>query len=140
MLGSLLWAMVDFWPSGTGSYDVSPEMFAAPLVNLIFGVGIAAAGILLVSRLLPGSIFERLLVLGAAAGGDSHALREERDAQLPQPGSEGIAVTPLYPSGHVEIAGQRYDARSAIGMLERGAKIRVLERVDFGLLVEEVPS
>jgi membrane-bound serine protease (ClpP class) len=138
MFGSLLWAMVDFWPSETGPINLSPEMFAEPLFNLIFGVGIAVAGALLVSRLLPSSVFERLLVLGAAAGGDSGALREERDAHLPAAGREGIAVTPLYPSGHIEVDGQRYDARCAIGMVERGAKVRVLQSGDFGLLVEEV--
>jgi membrane-bound serine protease (ClpP class) len=138
MFGSLLWAMVDFWPSETGPINLSPEMFAEPLFNLIFGVGIAVAGALLVSRLLPGSVFERLLVLGAAAGGDSGALRKERDAHLPAVGSEGVAVTPLYPSGDIEVDGQRYDARCAIGMIERGAKVRVLQSGDFGLLVEEM--
>lgn len=140
MFGSLLWAMVDFWPAGSGGLDLTPEMFAEPLVNLVFGIGIAFAGALLVSRLLPGSWLERQLVLDSAAGGDSHALREERDAQLPQPGCEGIAVTPLYPGGHIEIDGQRYDARSAIGMIERGARVRVVKSSDFELLVEEVGS
>ncbi|HKK18920.1 MAG TPA: NfeD family protein, partial [Opitutales bacterium] len=62
----------------------------------------------------------------------------ERDASLPQPGSEGRAVSDLFPSGRVEIDGRRYEARSALGPIEHGSLIRVKARSDFGLVVEEV--
>ena len=142
MFGSLLWTMVDYWPSGEGGEGVvlSPEMFAEPLVHLIFGVSIAFAGALIVSRLLPGSWVERKLVLETAAGGDSRTIRAARESTLPKSGTEGVALTPLHPGGRVEIAGQRYEAHCSVGMIERGAAIRVVSSSDFELIVEAVSA
>ena len=113
-------------------------MLAEPLVDLVFGLSIAVFGAMLLSRLFPGSWMERRLVLAEAAGGDSQALRAERESRLPQPGSTGTAITDLFPSGHVEIADRRYDARSALGSIDKGTPIRVQKASDFGLIVEEV--
>jgi membrane-bound serine protease (ClpP class) len=139
MFGSLLWAMVDFWPSGAEGIEWSPEMFAQPLVNLILGMAIASLGVVLVSRWLPGSWFERQLVLADAVGG-GQTIRAERESHLPPPGSEGVALTPLHPAGRVEIGGARYDARCAVSVIDRGAKVRVVRSTDFEMVVEEVES
>ena len=87
-----------------------------------------------------GSWLERKLVLEDAAGGRSEVIRKERTASLPKPGSVGVAVSDLFPSGRVEIDGQRYNARSALGPIEHGASIRVEAHSDFSLIVEEVES
>ena len=134
ILGSLIWAMVDIWPGEPIS--ISPELLAEPLVNLVFGLAIAAGGAMLLSRFFPGSWMERRLVLAEAAGGDSRTLRAEREARFPPPGSTGLAITDLFPSGRVEIDGQRYEARSALGPIEHGTRIRVQKTADFGLVVE----
>ncbi|WPJ94257.1 NfeD family protein [Coraliomargarita algicola] len=126
--------MVDVWPNEP--FSLSPERLAEPLVDLIFGLSIAVAGALLLSRFFPGSWMERKLVLSTAAGGDSQTLRAERASQLPQPGAQGIAVTDLFPSGRVEIDGQRYDARSALGSIDRGAQVQVVQTSAFSLIVE----
>ena len=139
MFGSLLWTMVDFWPSQVEGINWSPEMFAQPLVNLILGMAVASLGVLLVSRWLPGSWFERQLVLANAVGG-GQAVRVERESHLPSPGSEGVALTPLHPAGRIEIDGMRYDARCAVSLIERGAKVRVVRSTDFEMVVEEVES
>ena len=136
IFGSLLWAMVDVWPGEPIQF--SPEVLAEPVVNLVFGLSIAVVGVLLFGRFFKGSVFERLLVLDKAAGGDSQAIRRERESSLPKPGSVGTAVTDLFPSGRVEIGGQRYEARSALGSIEHGSRIRVKRSSDFGLVVEEV--
>jgi membrane-bound serine protease (ClpP class) len=142
MFASLLWTMVDYWPSREGGEGVplTPEMFAEPLVQLIFGISIAFAGALVVSRLLPGSWIESKLVLQTAAGGDSHTIRETRESTLPKAGREGVALTPLHPGGRVEINGQRYEAHCSVGMIERGATIRVVSSSDFELIVEAVET
>jgi len=142
MVSSLLWTMVDYWPSGSGGEGVvlSPEMFTEPLVHLIVGISIALFGTLIVSRLIKGSSIERKLVLETAAGGDGQAIREAREVTLPKTGSKGIALTPLHPGGRVEIEGQRYEAHCAVGMVERGASIRVVSRSDFELIVEAVAT
>jgi membrane-bound serine protease (ClpP class) len=133
IFGSLLWAMVDVWPSEPIS--VSPDLLVEPLVNLVFGMSIAVFGALLLSRFFPGSWMERKLVLASAAGGSSESLRAQRAAHLPQPGAQGVAVTDLFPSGHVEIDGHRYDARSALGSIDRGSRIEVQRLADFSLIV-----
>ena len=140
MFGSLLWTMVDYWPSGEDGEGVvlTPEMFAEPLVQMIFGISIAFAGALIVSRLLSDSWIERALVLETAAGGDSQAIRETRESALPKPGTEGVALTPLHPGGRVEIDGQRYEAHCSVGLIERGVAIRVVSSSDFELIVEAV--
>ncbi|NBB79317.1 MAG: hypothetical protein GVY36_07725 [Verrucomicrobia bacterium] len=135
ILGSLLWAMVDIWPGEP--ITISPELVAEPLVNLVFGMSIAAVGAIIASRMFPTSWMGRRLVLADAAGGDGQALRAERDARWPSAGSTGTAVTDLFPSGRVEIEGQRYDARAALGTIEHGSRIRVKRAADFGLVVEE---
>ena len=146
VLGSLLWTMIDYWPAGgesedgSGSFNISPEMLTEPLMEFTLGIAITFVGALLVARFLRGSWIERQLVLEGAAGGDSKSIREARAATLPGPGSQGIALTPLHPGGRVEIAGQRYEARCAIGSIQRGEKIRVVSSSDFDLIVEKVTS
>lgn len=138
IFGSLLWAMVDFWP-GEG-IRLEPALWAEPLVDLIFGVSLAVLGALVFSRFFPGSWMERKLVLEGVAGGSAGAIRSERESQLPPLGAVGTAVTDLFPSGRIEIEGQRYEARSALGPIEHGARVRIVKRSDFGLVVEEVPA
>lgn len=142
MLGSLLWTMVDYWPSSEGADAVplSLEMFIEPFVHLTFGLAIAIAGAWIVSRLLPGSWIQRQMVLETAAGGDSQTIRRQRESALPKPGSKGRALTPLHPGGRVEIDGQRYEAHCTVGMIARGTAIRVVSTTDFELIVEESSS
>ncbi len=142
MLGSLLWTMVDYWPSGEDGEGIglTPEMFAEPLVQLIYGISITLGGIILVGRFFKGSWFERKLVLETAAGGDSQTIREARESKLPKVGSQGVALTPLHPGGRVEIKGQRFEAHCSVGLIERGAKVRVVSSSDFELIVEEASA
>ena len=53
-------------------------------------------------------------------------------------GSEGRCVSELFPSGEVEVNGKRYDAKSNLGKIHKGEKIRVLKSADFELIVEKV--
>jgi membrane-bound ClpP family serine protease len=80
------------------------------------------------------------LVLETAAGGDSQTIRVARESTLPKSGTAGVALTPLHPGGRVEIAGQRYEAHCSVGMIERGAAIRVVSSSDFELIVEAVSA
>lgn len=136
--GSLLWAMIDFWPGEP--IKISPELVAEPMVNLVFGMSLAVLGALFLGRLIKGSWFERQLVLEDAAGGRGVELRGARKSSMPQPGAEGVAVTDLFPSGRVEIDGQRYEARSGLSPIEHGRAVRVVAHNNFTLTVEEVES
>ena len=139
MLGSLLWAMVDFWPKGTG--ELTFESFADPFVTLVFGLSIAVFGAILLSRVMKGSSIERSVVLTGSVGStSSEDERVGRENDLPRVGLTGTAVTKLFPSGRVELSGKRYDARCAVGMVDKGVKVRVVGYEDFDVIVEEVDS
>jgi membrane-bound serine protease (ClpP class) len=100
-------------------------------------------------RFFPGSWVERSFVLASRVGGHSGSGGSGGDGappaataapRFPPVGSEGTAVTDLYPSGRVEIDGRRYEARSALGPIEHGSRIRVQRTADFGVVVEEIPT
>ena len=136
ILGSLVWAMVDIWPSEP--FSVSPDLLAKPMMNLVFGLAIAATGAFVSSRFFPGSWLERSLVLSQTAGGDGQSLRDQRKTSFPKVGVTGVAVTDLFPGGQVEICGQRYDALASLGTIDRGNAIRVQKVADFSLIVEPI--
>lgn len=133
ILGSLLFAMVDVWPDE--GFSFSGELLLEPMVNLVFGLSIAIAGMLVVSRFFPGSWMERSLVLAEAVGSSSES-DHTNAATLPEVGTEGIAVTDLFPTGRIEIDGQRYEARAALGTIEHGEAVRVIDQRDGRLIVE----
>ncbi len=54
-------------------------------------------------------------------------------------GKEAVALTPLKPTGQVEIEGKRYEARSLDGQAEKGARLRVVGAENFSLTVTKLP-
>ena len=138
ILGSLLWAMVDIWPSEP--ITLSTSLLAVPMMNLVSGMTIAAVGALVLSRFFPGSWLERSFVLSETVGRDRQSQRDQREKFLPLVGSQGHAVTDLFPSGQVEITGQRYSALASLGAIDRGTKIRVQKVTNFSLVVEPILS
>lgn len=132
ILGSLLWAMVDIWPNQP--VEFTGEVFMLPAINLGLALAITAASAALLVRYLPKSWFWDQLVLSAAVNAKSteqpvvpkHALV----------GSEGVAVTGMFPSGEVEVNGRRYQARLDLGSIAPGTPVMVTGQSDFGLLVE----
>ena len=52
----------------------------------------------------------------------------------------GTTVSKLFPSGRIELEGKRYEARCTVGMIDRGAKVRVVGYEDFDVIVEEVKA
>ena len=95
------------------------------------------------ARLLKGSAVENALVLSSAVGDSIEPKgvdsgEEDVGGEFPATGTSGIALTPLHPAGLVEIEGCRYEARCEVGIIDRGASVRVVGREDFNLLVEEV--
>ena len=49
-------------------------------------------------------------------------------------------MSDLFPSGRVEIDGRRYEARSALGPIEHGSRIRVVAQNNFTLTVEGIDA
>lgn len=140
MLGSLVWAMADLWPNEPLSVAFSGDVFVAPLVNLGLGLLIAIGLALALARFIPkGWFFTRLAVAGPAGGPAQLAGIAPEDGASADAlvGRIGIAATGLYPSGQVDIAGRRYEARLEVGSAPAGARVVVRRRTDFGLLVDQ---
>jgi membrane-bound serine protease (ClpP class) len=137
MLGSLVWSMADLWPNEPVSVAWSADAFAGPLGNVALGLLIAVALALAFARFLPrGWVWDRLVVQSAIGGAAQLAGGAEEIAVSELVGREGVAATDLRPSGQVEIAGRRYEARSGLGPIDRGAAVTVRSASDFGLVVE----
>ena len=153
MLSSLLWAMVDYWPSPQElpNFHFSIELFIDPLIRLGLGLAVALGGSLLVLRLLPKSrVGSRLILKGTVELPNSVELGSGNtppsgmtslaSKALPTKGSKGVTITDLHPSGEVEIAGCRYQASVTLGTLPRGTPIIVTGQGQFHLLVEEAEA
>lgn len=136
MLGSLLWAMADFWPNQPISVAWSTDLLVVPLQNMLIALVVSGGLLAIIARYLPhGWIWQRLAVGGAVSGaGVAAAVLEEQESLV---GREGVAATSLFPSGQVEIDGRRHEARLEVGSVEAGTPIRVVRRTSFGLVVEE---
>ncbi|MGC4072129.1 MAG: NfeD family protein [Nibricoccus sp.] len=141
ILGSLVWAMADVWPNEPVSVAWSGDVFVWPAVNLLMGMVIAAVLALLLARFIPtGWFFSRLAVAEPITGSAQLAgISPERGAKVSELlGARGVAVTALFPSGQIEVAGRRYEARVAVGSVAAGAAVVVTQVTDFGLVVEVV--
>ncbi|HVS54367.1 MAG TPA: NfeD family protein [Opitutaceae bacterium] len=143
MAASLLWSMADLWPNEPLTVAWSAHAFVPPMVNLGLGLVIALALFAALLRFLPsGWVWDRLVVQ-TTSGGIAQVAGAAADAaaELAQlVGQRGIAATALHPSGQVEIAGRRYEAQVAIGVLDRGAPVIVTGASDFALTVERADA
>lgn len=141
MLGSLVWAMADLWPGEP--LTLSGDIFMVPLMNVAVALVIAVILFALILRFLPNGGLWGKMVLDAVVGGEPGARVLGSDAVVLAGGSAsslvgetGVAVTPLYPSGQVEIAGRRYEAKLSVGYADSGSRIHVIGVGEFGLTVE----
>jgi membrane-bound serine protease (ClpP class) len=142
MLGSLVWSMVDVWPDQPLDVNFGGDALLGPLVNLLAGLAVALVGGAALWRFLPrGWFFQRIAVAGGAgAPAQLAGVAPEAGGDTGLVGRTGVAATALMPSGHVDIDGRRYEARSELGPIEAGARVRVVARKDFNLIVEEDAS
>lgn len=139
MFGSLVWSMTDLWPAQP--IPISGDVFFRPLLNGIIGVVLAIVMFIALLRFLPQGGLWGHMILNASVGGEPgppRALVGGGDTPVSQGlvGETGIAVTALFPSGQVEIAGRRYEARLTVGFAEKGVPVIVTALSEFGLTVE----
>lgn len=139
MFVALLWSMADLWPNEPISLAWSTDVLTQPIITLALGVAVAVALGFALMRFLPqGWWFERLAVtevVGGAAQRAGGAIESEETLNT-LIGATGLVLTPLRPSGTVEINGRRYPARAMVGAPDVGARVLVRRVEDFGLVVE----
>jgi membrane-bound serine protease (ClpP class) len=105
MLGALLWAMIDRYPGQT--FFPTGDMLAIPLRNLLIAMVASAIVIALLARYLPRTSFYRRFALmttnppGPSLAG---APREFATAVAIAPGTRGVSLSILRPSGKAQFA------------------------------------
>jgi membrane-bound ClpP family serine protease len=99
-------------------------------------VGALLLGIMLYIEygLLPKTRFGKRFFLHASVAGVSQPASDA----VALKGRECVALTPLVPTGQVEIDGRRYEALSLDGQADRGARLRVTGTQNFSLTVTKI--
>jgi len=133
MIGALLWGMADIWPGD--AFELTPDLFVRPVVNLAVGLLLAIIGMLAVARFLPRSWFWDKMILDAGIAGTSQSDPLSAEKEGVAVGAVGIAVTDRYPSGEIEIDGKRYQARLDYGSAQRGDEVEVRKVSNFELQI-----
>ena len=110
MLASLLWAMIDRYPGET--FFPTGRMLAIPLLNLFIAITAAAIVIAILARFLPRTgLYRRFALMTSNPPGPSLAgePREFATATPLTPGTQGVAITILRPSGKARFANHVVD-------------------------------
>ena len=105
ILASLLWTMVDRYPGQ--DFFPSGKMLAVPLLNMFIAIIGAFVVIALLARYLPRtSIYRRFALMSSNPPGPSlaGAARHFATALELAPGTQGMAITVLRPSGKARFA------------------------------------
>ena len=152
VIGSLIYAIADYWPGNMGDFTMDEDSFQIfdftlgtflrPAVQVVQGFILAIIGAMIVVKLLPKTSFWNKIVLESSVGTldpviSSGGVSSNQDAALPEPDTIGESVTDLFPSGEIEINGKRYQARVQVGSVRRGNPVIVTGKEDFALVVEE---
>ena len=134
MFGSLIWAMVDIWPGQ--EIDWSFALFRVPLVELAQSFGLAFILGYLAIKIMGKTPMGKSMLLETSVGN----LESNQPSVYIEPNKIGVTVSELYPVGKIQIDGKTYEARSAIGKIEKGQRIKVLKQSGYEIVVEEITS
>ncbi len=126
MVGSLLWAMVDYYPDAPGWPSFA--VFLLPLANLGVAAGLSAVIIFFLAQFLPQlPVLRRLVLMASQPGGGALEMDEPGTAlDRVRAGDEGRAVSLLRPVGRAEFDGQLVDARAEGEFLPAGTPVVAL--------------
>lgn len=110
-------------------FQEGPAWGLTGLGAVLMGV---VVGIIFVIRILPHTPMGRGLILGSdlddedrAPGEDSLHARRELEAALLE--AEGVATSALHPVGFAEIDGARVEVIARSGVIDKGARLKVVE-------------
>lgn len=134
MLGSLLFAMVDRFPSDP--IVPSVEMLAQPALNLALALALSAVVIMVLARFFPRlPLFRGLILATNQPAGPALTPISPRPATTGvQVGMTGVARSILRPAGKAEIDGSLRDVVTDGEFVAAGASVRVVA-VDAGRVV-----
>lgn len=154
VLGLVLISVEFFIPGGIVGVVGALLMLGAVVLSY-HEYGIMAAGWVLIGAVVGGGLwayvmfsfvaktrYGRKVLLSSASSGralyGSASDCEEEEAQAQKLiGASAVAITPMYPTGRIEVDGTIYEATSQSGLLERGAKVEIVGRTSFGFVVKK---
>jgi membrane-bound ClpP family serine protease len=123
----------------TQTFNAAGEIFIQRLAWICGTLVAAFFLILIISRYMTFNLgpFRRFVLVGHEQEGYSAV---EKTADLPPAGTQGIAMTPLRPSGKIIISDKIYDAISYGIFIEKDKKI-VVDRVEgSSIVIHEIPE
>lgn len=136
MLGSLLWAMVDYYPNAPEwpGFDV----LLLPLANLGVALGLSAVAAFFLAQFFPKiPVLRRLVLTTNQPGGGSLTMDEPGAARSAlRAGDKGRAVSMLRPIGRAEFNGEVVDARTEGNFISPGTPVIVLRVEGSEVIVE----
>ncbi|MEM7672196.1 MAG: ATP-dependent Clp protease proteolytic subunit [Verrucomicrobiota bacterium] len=141
MAGSLVWVLIGELPSQDFQWNFG--LFEDPVSDILLGLLIALAIFTIILRFLPESSLWKKIVLSSSVATASSPQSAKEVGEIigkvqdrPEVGTRGIAATDMFPSGTVDVGGKRFEARSASGSIEQGAKIVVSGYASYSLIVK----
>jgi len=138
MVGSLLFAMVDFYPAQP--FKITPEMFARPALNFAIALGATIFFGALLARILPDApLFRRLVLQNRIPEGSSlSAPRDTLHVPHLSVGDKGTTRTMLRPAGKAQFGETLVDVVADGDFLESGTQVRILRTDDMATVVDRV--
>jgi membrane-bound serine protease (ClpP class) len=137
MLASMLWAMIDRYPEQP--FFPTGEMLATPLRNLFLALVAAAIVIALLAKYLPKtSVYRRFALMTANPPGPSlaGAPREFATAIELTPGTEGVSMSILRPSGKARFADHVVDVVTEGEFVAPNTSVTVIRRDGMRVVVK----
>lgn len=135
MVGSLLWAMVDYYP---GTPEWPPfDAFLRPLLNLGVALGLSGIAMFFLAQFFPQIPVLRRLVLAASQPGGDALNVDGPDAVAVRPGDRGRTLSMLRPVGRAEFGGTVLDARTEGEFLPAGTPVVVLRLEGIEAVVQQ---
>lgn len=137
ILASLFWAMIDRYPGET--FFPTGRALAAPLLNLFLALIGAAIVIALLARYLPQtSVYRRFALMTSNPPGPSLAgiPREFATAIDLSPGTEGISLSVLRPSGKARFVDQTVDVVTQGEFIPPNTSVTVVRRDGMRVVVK----
>lgn len=129
--GCMVWSF--FAAFGFGNFDTAVRVVGLSLLGTI------AVLVLLVMYVLPKtSIFKRFALQSSISTKDGFNIENgSEEADFPEKGRHGVALSALRPAGTVEIDGSRFDAITSGEFITPGSAVKVTGRQGFQLKVKE---
>ncbi len=133
ILGSLIWAMVDRWPSDdTIPTGAALELPMRNLLIALFGTGVLVA---ILARLLPKTtLFNRLILTAASPSGA--AITVPASHLTVHIGETGTATTTLRPAGKAKFADEIHDVVTLGDFIPLGSAVKIVNTDGMRIIVE----